>query len=593
MSSVYAHTVACDAHFRPTQVNTATAPFTVEDLHGTVPYSIYSSQPWCQTWLRNNGCSGTCPTTAPYKPILVVDNDLLRGLQPAWADCWGDIRGVYDPPIALTEAAVAAKPTLVEPVPQKPDPATGPAAEVAAPTHAADHDHDTVPSKQAPSLPKQPTKSAISPSESEETDAPPRRPDVAPGKSEDESEAPSVDPQQSPTRQNPTQHDPSQHDPVQQSSPEQDLSKQGDGQSEAQGQGATQGTAQGHAQYPPQHPQKGRPHDVGHEDKSLQELGGSLRDPFPGIVRLLQTLAGTTGAEDPNDRTSKPKEDQDNDRQTGQEQRVGPVKPDTTSSPSTSQQPSAMQDLDQDNAAIPDEEGAANTSAHPFDHSTPSGRIIPGSGNTASPANPVQDRVPVTIDSGAFTMAQAQKGSAVELVGNGQTVTLVPGGPGTMYGSQVVSAVSAGGIAIGTGAAASTIGLRDGFSGAKADLESLAISPGEAGGVQIVQDGNALALTPGGAAATVGSEVISAAASDRVVVGTGSTASTITLSTTQKSTSRVSITRVASTTTTHSLANQATTATEATSTADSGTSRRLLVSTRGLIAALMVGLMFS
>ncbi|KAK4887952.1 hypothetical protein LTR49_028907, partial [Elasticomyces elasticus] len=63
LSSIYGATIPCDAHFRYTQEWTATAPFTVEDLNEPVPYNIFSSQPWCATYLREQGCVGTCPMT--------------------------------------------------------------------------------------------------------------------------------------------------------------------------------------------------------------------------------------------------------------------------------------------------------------------------------------------------------------------------------------------------------------------------------------------------------------------------------------------------------------------------------------------------
>ncbi|KAK3075403.1 hypothetical protein LTR53_001334 [Teratosphaeriaceae sp. CCFEE 6253] len=111
LSSVYGGTIPCDAHFRYTQEWTATAPFTVADLNEPVPYSSYSSQPWCATFLREQGCMGVCPTTLGYKPMLVVPEAVLQEMEPAWATCYGDIRGVYDPPIALTATDVAAGPT--------------------------------------------------------------------------------------------------------------------------------------------------------------------------------------------------------------------------------------------------------------------------------------------------------------------------------------------------------------------------------------------------------------------------------------------------------------------------------------------------
>ncbi|GAB1736980.1 hypothetical protein NU219Hw_g346t1 [Hortaea werneckii] len=111
LSSVYGGTLPCDAHMRYTQAWTATAPFTIEDLYQQpVPYSIYSSQPWCATYLRDRGCGGTCPTTRPYEPILVVPEQILQDMQPEWSSCYGDIRGAYDPPIALQPATTVLGP---------------------------------------------------------------------------------------------------------------------------------------------------------------------------------------------------------------------------------------------------------------------------------------------------------------------------------------------------------------------------------------------------------------------------------------------------------------------------------------------------
>ncbi|KAF7198062.1 hypothetical protein HII31_00418 [Pseudocercospora fuligena] len=149
LSSVYAGTIPCDAHFRPTQVWTGTAPFTVQDLPSPA-YSIYSSQPWCQTYVRNHGCGNvTCPTTYAYKPILVVPTPLLQSMQPAWSSCWGDIRGVYDPPIALTQVSSAKGPSVPygpthtsdtsKPTSEPATPASGPAATTPTPTGVPDN----------------------------------------------------------------------------------------------------------------------------------------------------------------------------------------------------------------------------------------------------------------------------------------------------------------------------------------------------------------------------------------------------------------------------------------------------------------------
>ena len=115
LSSVFGGTVPCDAHFRYTQEWLATASFNVTDMNEPVPFSIYSSQPWCATYQREHGCQSSCPTGLPYKPLLVVPHDVLRSMDPAWASCYGDLRGQYDPPSALHGVGSIAGPTVTAP----------------------------------------------------------------------------------------------------------------------------------------------------------------------------------------------------------------------------------------------------------------------------------------------------------------------------------------------------------------------------------------------------------------------------------------------------------------------------------------------
>ena len=106
----------------------STALFNFTDLVTPIPTSIYTRQPWCAMWsssmwaqdLNFGDCNGTitdytcypaCPRTEPYNPILVLPSGLLNPIEPAWASCTLDIRGVYDPPIYLTPYASAAQPT--------------------------------------------------------------------------------------------------------------------------------------------------------------------------------------------------------------------------------------------------------------------------------------------------------------------------------------------------------------------------------------------------------------------------------------------------------------------------------------------------
>lgn len=93
-----------------------TASFNLTNLNPPVPWSIYSSQPRCV--LPQRGCTDACEsnhilcnTKLPYNPILSIPID-VRALDPAWAYCVGDLRGVYDPPSALTPATALATPTI-------------------------------------------------------------------------------------------------------------------------------------------------------------------------------------------------------------------------------------------------------------------------------------------------------------------------------------------------------------------------------------------------------------------------------------------------------------------------------------------------
>lgn len=91
---------------------TGTSRFNFTDLNTPVPYSIYSSQAWCQSeiayWLP--AITHKCPMTLPYMPIISLP-PILSSLDPAWMSCRQDIRGVFDPPIALAPASVMATAT--------------------------------------------------------------------------------------------------------------------------------------------------------------------------------------------------------------------------------------------------------------------------------------------------------------------------------------------------------------------------------------------------------------------------------------------------------------------------------------------------
>ncbi|OQO12326.1 hypothetical protein B0A48_02968 [Cryoendolithus antarcticus] len=114
MSSLFATTKGCFAHLlnNPWYGTTVvgTASFNVSDLvHDTVPYSIYTSQPRCASEMFHAGCNPNgCRTDLPYQPLIVLEPGLLQELDPAWAPCSMDLRGLYDPPKALVPATAVA-----------------------------------------------------------------------------------------------------------------------------------------------------------------------------------------------------------------------------------------------------------------------------------------------------------------------------------------------------------------------------------------------------------------------------------------------------------------------------------------------------
>jgi hypothetical protein len=116
-------------------VITATASLNITDLHEPVPMSIYSSQPFCASYAQANAAhfemnSWDCPRDSPYKPVIKLPHDILQRLDPAWADCAEAYGGVYDPPIALRPADAIAVPT--RPAGNE-EPTSTPAAEASKP----------------------------------------------------------------------------------------------------------------------------------------------------------------------------------------------------------------------------------------------------------------------------------------------------------------------------------------------------------------------------------------------------------------------------------------------------------------------------
>ncbi|KAK3072377.1 hypothetical protein LTR53_006918 [Teratosphaeriaceae sp. CCFEE 6253] len=94
------------------QLLSGTAAFNVSDLTSSpIPYEIYQSQPYCADIVMfPDVCTAPCPMTQDYAPILVVPTSLLNSLDPAWETCFLDIRGLYDPPNALTPVTLADTP---------------------------------------------------------------------------------------------------------------------------------------------------------------------------------------------------------------------------------------------------------------------------------------------------------------------------------------------------------------------------------------------------------------------------------------------------------------------------------------------------
>lgn len=106
-------------HGAGANVFTRTASFNVTDLNEPIPMSIYTSRLWCASYAQFNaptfGSTWDCPRNASYAPIIQVPIDLLRTMEPSWAQCAESYGGVYDPPKALQPASVEAGPTTSVP----------------------------------------------------------------------------------------------------------------------------------------------------------------------------------------------------------------------------------------------------------------------------------------------------------------------------------------------------------------------------------------------------------------------------------------------------------------------------------------------
>jgi hypothetical protein len=173
LSTLFATTAPCDAHRANNpwlgQIFVGTASFNVSDLlHDSVPYSIYTSQPYCASQMYSSNCDpDSCPTTLPYRPLIVLSSQLLNTLDPAWATCSLDLRGLYDPPKALQPATAIVVPTQPgAPATTSAIPASGPPTATPDPT-AQPEQEDPSPT-QNPADPPAPPPSTIKTPEQED-----------------------------------------------------------------------------------------------------------------------------------------------------------------------------------------------------------------------------------------------------------------------------------------------------------------------------------------------------------------------------------------------------------------------------------------
>lgn len=190
LSTLFATTMPCDAHRKNNpwlnQIAIGTAAMNVTDLiHESVPYSIYTSQPYCASQMMSSGCEASaCPTTLPYRPLVVLSSQLLNTLDPAWASCSLDLRGLYDPPIALQPATAVVVPTMAGPSPTtSATPADPPAGATPDPTALPVQNEPTT--SKAPEDPPKPTSPSAEASKLAPDDPPP-----AVGQTSDDSPTP-------------------------------------------------------------------------------------------------------------------------------------------------------------------------------------------------------------------------------------------------------------------------------------------------------------------------------------------------------------------------------------------------------------------
>jgi len=56
--------------------------------------------------------ASACDTDLPYSPIVVVPGSFLAQLDPTWAACSAELKGLYDPPKPLTPVSAIAGPSI-------------------------------------------------------------------------------------------------------------------------------------------------------------------------------------------------------------------------------------------------------------------------------------------------------------------------------------------------------------------------------------------------------------------------------------------------------------------------------------------------
>lgn len=118
LSSKWAVPLPYDAHLFQmiTQIQSGTSSFDYDDLQVPVVQEVYDHQVWCASYSVSMWAKGrlnaTCPRTRAYEPILVVPSEVLYSIDTSWTSCSLDLRGLYDPPIALGPAASLDVPSV-------------------------------------------------------------------------------------------------------------------------------------------------------------------------------------------------------------------------------------------------------------------------------------------------------------------------------------------------------------------------------------------------------------------------------------------------------------------------------------------------